>query len=87
MKLTDYALGLVMDGRGWETKTIVESDLYIKFGKSNKHGMYLDIYLVKHGETTPFAVVQENIFVESGGTILIESPDGFMNLPVELRTE
>jgi len=87
MKLTDYALGLVMDGRGWATKTLVEADLYIKFGKSNKRGMFMDIYLVKHGEDIPFAIIQENMYAQSGGTIKIESPDGFMNLPVRITTE
>lgn len=88
MKLTEYAKHKLLEGYGLDSaKTTVQCDLQIKLRREGKKGreIWANVYLVERGGSDPIYVVMENILLNVAGDITIQSPDGLMSVPVEIK--
>jgi hypothetical protein len=86
MKLTDQAVNKILGGEGiYRTKCQAYLDLKIVFRSIRKNRAIVDVYGIEGDSGVPVFIVQENIHVEEGSSIIIESPDGLMTIPMELE--
>jgi len=86
MRMTEVAKDKILGGDAiYNTRTIAHLDLRIDFDHRKKKKIYATIYLVERDTNIPVFILEENIPVHDRGSITIQSPDGFISIPVELK--
>jgi hypothetical protein len=86
MRITEVAKDKILNGDGiYNTKTIAQLDVRIDFDHRKKGKIYATVYLVERDTNVPVFILDEGIPVHDRGSITLQSPDGFISIPVELQ--
>ena len=86
MELTKYASNNILRGE-IELRTTMQADIKIVFDHQKKgKKVFADVFIVERNTNLPIFIVEEGIPIHDRAELTIQSPDGLVCIPVELKS-